>query len=44
MFTLLGIGDIDDVILNVSGGLMGFGIWKIKPVNELLGRSGLILP
>ena len=44
VFTLLGIGDIDDVILNVSGALMGFGIWKIKPVNKLLGKLGLILP
>ena len=35
--TLLGIGDVDDVILNSIGALLGFGIWQFRPVNRFLG-------
>ena len=41
--TLLGIGDIDDIILNLSGALAGYGIWRIGPVNRLLRRLRLVL-
>lgn len=35
--------DIDDVIFNVSGAMVGYGIIKIPFINKLLKRAGLLL-
>ena len=35
--------DIDDVIFNVGGAMIGYGIIKIPFINKLLNRAGLIL-
>lgn len=35
---MLGIADIDDFILNVAGGAIGFVLWKIKPVQWVVGK------
>ncbi len=43
-FCRVGIMDVDDVILNISGAMAGYGIIKIPPVNKLLIKGGLILP
>jgi glycopeptide antibiotics resistance protein len=32
----VGIIDVDDVIFNVSGGMIGYGIIKIPFINKLL--------
>ncbi len=29
LFTLLGSGDVDDLILNMTGVILGFGLWKL---------------
>lgn len=34
--TFLGSADIDDLILNVMGTILGYGIIKIKPLREIL--------
>ena len=32
-----GLGfDVDDIILNMLGAIIGYGIWKLKPVQKLL--------
>lgn len=36
LVTRLGSFDIDDLILNMVGALIGFGIWKTKIVQQLL--------
>ena len=35
--------DIDDVIFNVGGAMIGYAIIKIPPINQLLNRAGLLL-
>ena len=42
VLTLLGIGDIDDMILNLLGTMVGYGMWHIGPVNRALQRLGFI--
>lgn len=44
MQVLLRVGsmDIDDVIFNVSGAMIGYGLIKIPPINKLLVKIGLI--
>lgn len=42
LFTMLGSCDIDDLIFNVLGAVIGFGIWKLKPVVKLLHRYGFL--
>lgn len=37
-FSLLGVGDIDDVILNVLGVAMGYGLWVLPYVQDLMKR------
>ena len=34
--TARGSFDVDDVILNMLGAIIGYGIWKLKPVQKLL--------
>lgn len=36
LITRRGCFDIDDFILNMIGGLIGFGIWKLKIIQKLL--------
>ncbi|MHA6252314.1 VanZ family protein [Oceanobacillus sp. CAU 1775] len=36
MITGLGSFDIDDITLNLSGALIGYGIWKLKLVQKVL--------
>lgn len=39
---MLGSCDIDDLIFNVLGAAIGFGIWKIKPIAKMLKKYGII--
>ncbi len=41
-FLRVGIMDIDDLILNISGGMAGYGLIKIPPLDRLLKKGGLI--
>ncbi len=41
-FLRVGIMDIDDVILNMSGAMIGYGIIRIPPINKLLTASAII--
>ncbi|MGM9520944.1 MAG: VanZ family protein [Oscillospiraceae bacterium] len=41
--TLLGSGDVDDLILNVFGAAMGYGFWSTPPVKRFLSRNGFLL-
>lgn len=34
--TARGSFDVDDIILNMLGAIIGYGIWKLKPVQKLL--------
>ena len=34
LFTLLGSFDVDDVLLNMVGALLGFGVWKLGVIAE----------
>ena len=34
--------DIDDLIFNLAGAAIGFGIWKMKPVINLLRKYKLL--
>ena len=38
LFCMLGSCDIDDLIFNVIGAVIGFGIWNFKPVLKLLHK------
>jgi len=38
----VGAFDIDDFILNILGAAIAYGVWKIKPVNNLLRKLYLI--
>ena len=29
--------DVDDIILNLLGAMIGYGIWKLKPLQKLVG-------
>jgi len=42
MLLLVGILDVDDFILNVPGAAIGYGLTKIKPINNLLRDIGVI--
>ena len=42
LFTMLGRFDIDDLIFNLAGAAIGFGIWKMKPVINLLRKYKLL--
>ena len=42
LFTMLGRFDIDDLIFNLAGATIGFGIWKMKPVINLLRKYKLL--
>lgn len=42
LFLLLGSCDIDDLILNILGASLGFGIWKIGFINRALYNLGCI--
>lgn len=42
LFTCLGSCDVDDLILNLVGASVGFGIYSVPPVKKLLIRCGLI--
>lgn len=42
LFTMLGRFDIDDLIFNLAGAAIGFGIWKMKPVISLLKKYKLL--
>ena len=33
LFTGKGSLDIDDIILNTLGAMLGYGFWKLKPIN-----------
>lgn len=43
LFLRVGSFDIDDLILNILGALLAYGIWKLKPVNAALRKLYLIL-
>lgn len=38
LLTMLGSCDIDDLIFNVLGASIGFGIWKLKPIIKILRK------
>lgn len=40
LITRLGIFDVDDLILNMVGALIGYGIWEMKMVQRLLRAEG----
>ena len=42
LFTRRGIFDVDDVILNVSGWLLGFAVLKIPFISNVLKRLSLV--
>lgn len=42
LFLRRGVFDIDDLILNILGAIIGFGIWKIKIMQNLLRKLYLI--
>ncbi len=39
-FTLLGVGDIDDLILNVIGGMIGFAVFRIASAHRKTINNG----
>lgn len=42
LFTTMGSCDVDDLILNLTGSAIGFGIYSLPFVKRGLGRAGLI--
>ena len=42
LLAMLGSCDIDDLLFNIIGATIGFGIWKLKPVLKLLYKYGFI--
>ncbi len=40
--THLGSADIDDLLLNVPGALLGYGVFRFPPVNRMLERRGYL--
>lgn len=40
--THLGAADIDDLLLNVPGALLGYGVFRFPPVNRMLERRGYL--
>lgn len=36
LFFVMGFFDLDDIILNTLGAVIGYGLWRAKPVQKLL--------
>lgn len=43
LITTLGSMDIDDLIFNVTGASLGYGIWRLSPMQRTMERHGLLL-
>ena len=41
LFTFRGSFDIDDIILNMLGATVGFGIWSLKPIQWIVRKLDL---